>query len=751
MKTNLLTLVLLSPMLLRAAEKIDNRALSVSYDDAAHTFSVTSRITGKAFLTDGKLDGTAAAAKVKNGKITVTQTDGSVVTLELRGDEPFLFVGKELRNAATSTADIASVTPVSFVLELDKPAKELRTLGTGGLLAPDKNPGSYLFLTCADPATRHGVVAGWITEDRGSGVVFSRVNGERVEFRAQIDYGHLRIPAGKSAALETLAIGYFDDARIGEERFADLIQKHYHIKLRPRSAVYCTWYSEKNGGAGDEKSTLELARFIAKELKPFGLGVVQIDDGWQDGPIHGSRRGFERVGLNGPYPHGITPVAAEVHQLGLTFGLWWLPFGRNQADPAWTNRLDWFAKWADGQPMKTKAFGGTCLDLTHPEVQAHLAGIARSYRDWGVRYFKMDGLWTGTATDIQYINDGYKNDHMTNCAPFHDPAKTQIEAYRDGLKLLRQAAGDGVFFSGCCVSQNMRSFDGAIGLVDSMRIGPDFNHDGKGIQTGPLRASRLYFLNGRVWWNDPDPTKVRVSNANGSPDAGARGSVSTDMARLTTSFSALTGQFFLLSDWLPDLPPERIEILKRTMLSHNATARPVDYFDRFLPSIWLVTDDKTGPRRDVIGLFNWEKKAQTLGATLAKAGLDPAKSYYAFDFWNNTLLPDITNGFAYELPPASCKVVAVRAAEGHPVVVSTSRHVTQGIVDVSAETWSGNTLSGVSEVIANDPYELRIRIPAGWKLDRASAPTTESAGLVRVTLNSPETKKTKWSVSFTRN
>ena len=45
--------------------------------------------------------------------------------------------------------------------------------GTGGLLAPDKNPGSYLFLTCADPDTRRGIVAGWITEDRGSGVVVS--------------------------------------------------------------------------------------------------------------------------------------------------------------------------------------------------------------------------------------------------------------------------------------------------------------------------------------------------------------------------------------------------------------------------------------------------------------------------------------------------------------------------------------------------------------------------------------------------
>ncbi|MEI7809553.1 MAG: hypothetical protein WCJ07_13830, partial [Verrucomicrobiota bacterium] len=104
--------------------------------------------------------------------------------------------------------------------------------------------------------------------------------------------------------------------------------------------------------------------------------------------------------------------------------------------------------------------------------------------------------------------------------------------------------------------------------------------------------------------------------------------------------------------------------------------------------------------------------------------------------------------FTYELPPTSCKIIAVRAAEGRPVLLGTSRHVTQGIVDVTGEKWSGNTLSGVSQVIAGDTYELRIRVPAGWKLDQASAPATESPGLVRITLRSDKTQKLKWSANF---
>lgn len=713
-----------------ASLEIANTRLGVTYDTVDQAFRIKELASGKTFVTEGKLEGTA---KVDGTRIIVSQAGGRTM-LELRGEQPFVFVTSELSNPGAGTLDLPKVIPAIFTLDLGTPAAGLRTVGTGGLLAPDANPGSYLFLTCADPATRNGVVAGWVTQDRGSGVMFSSVNEGKVELKAQIDYGHLRIPPAGTATLETLAIGYFDDARLGLERYADLIREHYAIRLRPRTAVYCTWYADQHPLAGDEKSTIELAGFVAKELKDHGLGVVQIDDQWQDGPaLDGPTRGFERARPNGPYPNGIAPVAAEVNRLGLTLGLWWLPFGRNHADPAWADRQDWFAKWANGQPARTCGFGGTCLDLTHPEVQKHLAGIAKLYRDWGVKYYKMDGLWTGTATEQIYINDGYKDDNMGNVAPFHDPSKTQIEAYRDGLKLLRRHAGDDVFFSGCCVSQNMRSFGGSIGLVDAMRIGPDFNHDGQGIRTGPIRASRLYFLNGRVWWNDPDPTMVR-------------GSLPVQEAQMTTSFAALAGQFFLLSDWIPALPPERIEILKRTMISHNGIARPVDYFDHALPAIWHLED---GPRH-VIGLFNWENQPQSPGATLARTGLDPGKTYHAFDFWENALLPDIKEAFAYELPRTSCKIIALRADEGHPVLLSTSRHVTQGIVDVSNEKWSGNTLSGTSEVIANDPYELRIRVPAGWKLEKASAPAVETGGLVRVSLKSGKTEAVDWNVSFVR-
>jgi hypothetical protein len=770
-----------------AVYNINNQKFSVSYDDAIGTFSVAEAATGHCSLVDGRLEGISRKATVKlayddvfggGEKIIVTQTDGSAASLELYNGLPFMLVRKELHNNGNAITDFQKYVPVTFGLDLGKPADELRTMGTAGLTAPDQHSGSYLFLTLADPATRRGVVAGWLTEDRGSGILFSSLTNGHVEFKAQIDYGHLRIPVGKSEKLETLAIGLFDDARIGEEAYADAIKKQYHIKLPPQAAGYCTWYSEvggltdKKGGGGcsNEKDITTLAEFAGKELKPYGLSFVQIDDGWQDGGVfNGPKRGFTRAAPGGAYPHGMKPVADMIKSNGLTAGIWFIPFARNYQDPEYKDRQSWFMKRLDGRPYET-VWGGTSLDLTRPDVKKHIIDLAHTIHGWGYDYFKLDGLWTGSVTEQLYVNDGYKDDAIGNYLSFYDPMKTSIEALRDGLKLLRKGTGPRVFFSGCCASQNMRSLGGSIGLVDSMRIGPDngfgwqdyrqevVHPDGGGIITGPIRGNRLYFLNGRVWWNDPDPAYVRAS-------------VKLNHAQLLASWMALSGMFNLDSDWLPGLSPERLDILKRCLLPYHAIARPVDYFDTTMPEIWLTTDTSQSVRRDILGLYNWDGEKKVISYNVAKAGLDGTKSYYAFDFWNKSPLPVFKGSFNFEVPAESCCIVAVRAVEGHPVLVSTSRHITQGMADVKNEKWNSSlgTLSGTSQVVGNDPYELRIAgvndSSSRWKFVSASISaegkaedftvTPETAvgcenGWLRVLVTSKTSQAVEWSLKFRR-
>lgn len=751
---------------------ISNETLSVAWDHSTGRFSVA-RPGSAPFLSSGALEGrftTVDAAPADDPvfghgrRLLLHEQSGADSALELYPALPFVLVRSHVRNSGKEIRTLQSAAVARFELNLGKPASGLRVQGTGGLTAPDQNPGGYLFLTLADPETRNGVVAGWLTHDRGSGVLFSEVQEGKVQFRARVDYGQLRVPPGKTAELETLAIGYFEDARLGQEQFAAALARQYKIQLPPQVSGYCTWYSDRHGGAGDEKSIVELARFSARELKPFGFSFVQIDDQWQDGILtNGPARGFDRVRPTGPYPGGMKPVAEAIQDLGLTAGIWFMPFARNYQDPQYRDRQDWFVRRAGGQPYDT-SWGGASLDLTNPEVREHLRSLVRTIHGWGYNYFKMDGLWTGTATEQIYVNDGYKEDHIGNHRPFHDPSVTGIEMMRSGLKLIRETVGPRVFLSGCNLSQNMRSLSGALGLVDSMRIGPDngqhwadwhkeiANNDSGSLVTGPIRGTRLYFLHRRVWYNDPDPNYVRAS-------------MPLEQVQLIASWVGVSGQFNLNSDWIPALPPERLDILKRILPSHHAVARPVDYFDSPMPAIWLVTDDSATPPRYLLGLFNWDSSARNIACEAVKAGLDPTRTYQAFDFWAKTPLRSFQGRFQFDLPATSCRVIAIRAASGHPQVLSTSRHVTQGMTDLTAEIWDAGsrTLSGESALVANDPYELRIAGPQdagqGWaaarvelskpdQSDGISTKLSPDGEILRVLILSPYSRQVRWRIRF---
>ena len=124
----------------------------------------------------------------------------------------------------------------------------------------------------------------------------------------------------------------------------------------------------------------------------------------------------------------MAPVAAEDRESRSDAGLWFLPFARNHQDPEYKDRQHWFVKREDGKPYDTP-WGGTSLDLTHPEVQAHLARAGENHPLAGAT---TTSRWTacGPARPREqiYVNDGYKDDHIGNNAPFHDPMKTNIEA-----------------------------------------------------------------------------------------------------------------------------------------------------------------------------------------------------------------------------------------------------------------------------------------------------------------------------------
>ena len=736
--------------------KVANSSVMVFYDPVPGVFSIQPKSEPIPLISNGKFSGAGGVAKVikvsnkvfgGGDGIEVKFSNGSWNRIEVYPGLQFVCFRSSVHNDTGTTQVLKQVQSLTANIDLGIPVADVNTLGTGGLLPPDRNPGSYAFLTVVNPKTRGGVVAGWLTHDRGSGVVFSPVKNGKVAVDARIDYGCLRINPNTDADTETFMLGYFDDARLGLEAYAKAVAETYSVKLPPKQPGYCTWYMEKYAGACDEKHLAVLSEYAAKNLAPFGFGFVQIDDGWQDGiRANGPKKNFTVHAPDGPYPSGMKSTADTIKRLGLTPGIWFMPFAGTYQDPFFKDHQDWFAKTLDGKPYET-AWGGTCLDLTNPTTRDYVRGvISRIGHDWGYLLFKMDGFWTGSATKQIYVNDGYKDDGIGD-AIFADKDKTNIEALRSGVKLVREAAGPNVFLLGCCVSQNMRSFGGSFGLLDAMRVGPDTGS----ATIGYPHASRLWFLNGRVWWNDPDCVSVRAS-------------VSLDQARLNATFAAIADTVFYNSDWMPDFPAERLDVLRRCMPGHGLPSRPVDVFESSAARIWHIADTRNATRRDIVALFNYQNIATNIAYSMEKIGLPKAGKYVGFDFWANRFVPPFAETLSADLPGQACRVLAIRSVADYPQLISTSRHITQGIVDVTDEKWdtAGARLSAISKVVANDPYELRIVVPEGEKSWQAKAISLSQkdreAGVktvfaqdgtkLRATLTSPVSRDVQWTVQF---
>jgi hypothetical protein len=273
----------------------------------------------------------------------------------------------------------------------------------------------------------------------------------------------------------------------------------------------------------------------------------------------------------------------------------------------------------------------------------------------------------------------------------------------------------------------------------------------------------LYFLNGRVWWNDPDCIMVREP-------------LTIDEARAWASFVAVSGQLNLVSEFLPDLPKDRLDIYKRTLPNAPHFARPVDLFQREMPRIWHAKFGDGEDRRDVVALFNWtppkagpatqstameeptaDKSTKKMAAEspeiaidMKQLGLPEDQKFVGFDYWANEFVPEFSGNRTFNIPPGSCRVISIVRVADHPQVIGTSRHVTQGGPDLVSVKWdaAAKTLIGKSKVIAGDDYEIRID-PAGRKVKSAGdAEVKQDGRFVRVLLHPQQTGEVSWAIAF---
>ncbi len=207
--------------------------------------------------------------------------------------------------------------------------------------------------------------------------------------------------------------------------------------------IWCSWYSLYT--MIDE----EILFKTFDELGDLPFDVLQVDDGWQIS--------IGDWDVNKKFPSGMNALAEKIKSTGRRAGLWLAPLIAVKSSRLFKEHKDWFLRNEHGRFVSAGFNWGEplyALDTTHPDVISWLVALMKQVRRWGFDYLKLDFLYAGALRGKRYKD------------------MPREAAYRESLKVMREAMGADAFFLTCGTP-----ILPAIGLCDAIRIGPDVSHD----------------------------------------------------------------------------------------------------------------------------------------------------------------------------------------------------------------------------------------------------------------------------------
>ena len=180
------------------------------------------------------------------------------------------------------------------------------------------------------------------------------------------------------------------------------------------------------------------------------------------------------------------------------------------------------------------------------------------------------------------------------------------------------------------------------------------------------------------------------------------------------------------------------------------------------PQVYVFEVDDTWTQ--VMLLNNDKRNPKVVSALLSgdmtetgSLGLNPAIRYHVFDFWKQKYLGKLngTEKLSVNLLPLESVICSVRKVLTHPQVLSTNRHVMQGMVELHDVNWSTKkkTLSGKADVIGDEDFIITIALN-GSKTQTCVAINAEAElktipnDLADLTIKTNKNKQVEWFVSF---
>ncbi|MFC1553042.1 NPCBM/NEW2 domain-containing protein [candidate division KSB1 bacterium] len=537
----------------------------------------------------------------------------------------------------------------------------------------------------------------------------------------------------------SLADGMFDPVRdevrlnngiVLRNYFRDSLRVEYYEPIDksifplPPSG-WCSWYFYYYDL--DENEVMLNARWINENLKDYGALYVQIDDGWQRGETVGTR---DWTHLHDYFKSGMDVLADNIKSQGLIPGIWLAPHGQSN-ETLVKNTPNVFMFRPDGTSASDTWEGKFLVDPTTPETHQYLTDLFTKFREYGYEYYKIDGQ---PIVAREYRG---KQEFMK------DQSGDGNELYRKTLETIKDAIGPESFLLGCWGIP----VEGA-GIMDGSRTGGDVDISWSGFMGALSATMRYYYQHNIMWYTDPDVMLLRYP-------------LTTDQARTWATLQGLTGQGLLTSDRLPDLGEERVEMLKSVYPAVDI--RPLDLFPaRGNKRIWDLKINHLDRNYDVVGVFNFDSNQKDrIYLCWKDLGLSETTPMHVFDFWNKEYMGVWEAGMIVDLAPTSCRVLSLVPDNGEIQVVSTNRHITQGWVDLISMNYDKNitSMEGRSNIIKNDPYEIRFAFPKGQNFRVRQVTASTALGSVPVSftnhqfwasvqITSPQTTEVTWEVGF---
>jgi hypothetical protein len=232
-------------------------------------------------------------------------------------------------------------------------------------------------------------------------------------------------------------------------------------------------------------------------------------------------------------------------------------------------------------------------------------------------------------------------------------------------------------------------------------------------------------------------------------------------ACMFASLLGLAGQSPIAGEQMYQLTEERVDLLRRIIPA--VPVRTVDLFPHHeWPPVWNVAIATDAGRWNIVGLFNTSDEPRVESVELEDLHLGNGVEQFAvYDVWGDRLIRVVTDRFQLRVPPTGCRVLAITALrEDRPVILGTSRHIMSGVPDLRHVRWNAETLTliGQSDVVARDPYDLRLYLPGGERglaisqirCGTAHARLRGQDRLRSVTLDADTTGPVDWQISFAR-